>query len=176
VANPYKTKTIPFGKFFIEGNFVDGSPEVSSDNWLGVTMDDGTESDKKAARLASPFAAENIATQSAKAAYEEVLRRAGASFKRDTLDERIVENVKERTGGFVDVQGGYPHGTDYNKTVNAWPTLNSIAPQGDADQDGMPDNWEKSHKLNSADKNDAALFTLNKHFTNVEVYLNSIVQ
>src|SRR6187549_1975075 len=46
VVNPYKKPpTIPFGKFYVHGNFIDGSPEVTNNNWLGVTMNNGTEAD-----------------------------------------------------------------------------------------------------------------------------------
>ena len=48
------------------------------------------------------------------------------ALKRDTLDERIINDVKNRTGKLIDVQGGYPHGTEYEKTVNAWPNLKSM--------------------------------------------------
>ena len=45
----------------------------------------------------------------------------------------------------------------------------------DSDNDGMPDSWEKDHGLNpgQADNN---LFTLDKNYTNLEVYINLLVQ
>src|SRR5690606_910183 len=46
VANPFKRgDEIPFGKYFINGNFVNGSAEVTNDNWKGVVMDKGTDAD-----------------------------------------------------------------------------------------------------------------------------------
>jgi pectate lyase len=53
VANPFKGKTIPFGKWHVSGNHVDGSPAVTNNNWSGVVMDKGTEADAAAARLKS---------------------------------------------------------------------------------------------------------------------------
>ena len=44
----------------------------------------------------------------------------------------------------------------------------------DADSDGMPDLWEKAYGLDS-NKADDALYTLDPQFTNLEVYLNSIL-
>ena len=48
-----------------------------------------------------------------------------------------------RTGGFIDVQGGFPHGTEYELTVNAWPTLKSTAAPTDTDKDGINDEEDK---------------------------------
>jgi pectate lyase len=176
VLNPFKTEEIPYGKFYVDGNYVDGYPDVTANNWLGVTMDKGNEQDKATAKLNTLIPADNILPQTAKAAYQDVLKKAGASFRRDTLDQRIVRNVIERTGGFIDVQGGYAHGTDYEKTLSAWPTLTSLPARADTDQDGMPDEWERSHKLDPSNKADASTFSLNKNFSNIEVYLNSLVQ
>jgi hypothetical protein len=91
-------------------------------------------------------------------------------------DQRIISNVKERTGQFIDVQGGYPHGTDYEKTVNAWPALRSLPAPADADKDGMPDEWEKKNSLNPADATDAVKYKLSKSYTNIEVYINSLLR
>ena len=76
----------------------------------------------------------------------------------------------------IDVQGGYPHGTAYEETVNAWPTLQSSPAPKDSDGDGMPDEWEKKNGLNANDASDASAIKLNKFYTNIEVYLNSLVK
>jgi hypothetical protein len=60
--------------------------------------------------------------------------------------------------------------------MNAWPALRSLPAPLDADQDGMPDEWERKNGLNSADAADAALYKLDKHYTNIEVYINSLVK
>src|SRR6202008_4432377 len=119
-----------------------------------------------------PFDTEHIPVQSAKDAYDAVVKSVGASFQRDTLDERIINDVKNRTGKFIDVQGGFPHGTAYDLTVNAWPALQSLAAPVDTDKDGMPDAWEKQNGLNAADPSDASQNRLDKHYTNIEVYIN----
>jgi hypothetical protein len=72
------------------------------------------------------------------------------------------------------VQGGFPHGTDYELTVNAWPYLKSLPAPADTDKDGIPDEWEKKHGLNPGDINDASQYKLDKFYTNIEVYLNDI--
>lgn len=91
----------------------------------------------------TPLPAETLPVQSAKDAYEAVLLHAGASHKRDTLDERVINDVRNRTGKFIDVQGGFPHGTAYELTANAWPALKAAPAPTDTDKDGMPDEWEK---------------------------------
>jgi pectate lyase len=176
VVNPYKTETIPFGKFYLAGNYVDGSPEVSADNWLGAKMDKGTDADAVKSKLTAPFSTENIQTQLAPEAYLAVLKSVGASFRRDTLDERIINDVKNRTGRLIDVQGGYPHGTAYEKTVNAWPLLKSLPAPQDSDKDGMPDDWENKNGLNSNNSSDATGNNLHPQYSNIEVYINSIAQ
>lgn len=177
VVNPFKRADIPFGKFYVDGNFVDGAPDVTANNWLGVVMNDGTVEDAKAAKLNAPFAATPVTTQTAAQAYATVLNKAGATLPaRDTLDARIIQDVMNRTGGLIDVQGGYPHGTPYERTQNAWPALKSLPAPTDTDQDGMPDEWERKNGLNPADASDAALYQLDKHYTNIELYINSLVK
>jgi hypothetical protein len=95
---------------------------------------------------------------------------------RDTLDQRIINDVKNRTGRIIDVQGGYAHGTPYETTKNAWPILRSLASPKDSDADGMPDEWENKNGLNANDPSDAALLKLHKHYTNIEVYINGLVK
>lgn len=178
IVNPYhKLPAIPFGKFYVDGNYVDGSSEVTASNWLGVTMNNGTEADAVTAKLSSAFPVVAIQTYSASEAYDQVLKGAGAVLpKRDTLDQRIINDVKHGTGRFIDVQGGYPHGTAYELTVTAWPTLESLPAPVDTDNDGIPDAWEKKNGLNMHDASDASAYTLSKKYTNIEVYINSLVE
>ncbi|MDQ3682208.1 MAG: pectate lyase, partial [Bacteroidota bacterium] len=102
-------------------------------------------------------------------------KNAGASFSRDTLDERIINDVKNKTGKIIDVQGGFPHGTAYEQTINAWPALKKGIAPTDTDKDGMPDEWEEKNGLNKNDATDAINNRLHKHYTNIEVYINSLI-
>jgi hypothetical protein len=177
IANPWnKLPKIPFGKWYIDGNYVDGSSEVTADNWVGVLMGEKGDGDKQQGKVTTPFPSVPVKTESAKDAYKLVLEKVGCSFKRDTFDQRIINEVKHRTGELVDVQGHYPHGTPYEATINAWPALKSKPAAPDKDQDGMPDAWETAHKLNPNDAADAATHTLDKQYTNIEVYVNSLVK
>jgi hypothetical protein len=178
IANPWnKPPTIPFGKWYVDGNYVDGNDKVTENNWLGVNLEKGEKADIEFVRAEKPFETGAMHTQSAKEAYEAILKNAGAVLpKRDSLDERIINDVIKRTGRFVDVQGGYPHGTAYEKTINAWPVLKSLPPLKDTDADGMPDDWEIKNGLNPNDALDASAYKLSKVYTNIEVYINSLVK
>ena len=92
------------------------------------------------------------------------------------MDARIINEVRNRTGKIIDVQGGYPHGTAYEKSQQAWPALQSLPAPKDADRDGMPDDWELANKLNPSDATDSALYSSATLFTNIEVYLNSLLK
>jgi pectate lyase len=177
IVNPSKTDDIPFGKWHVNGNFVDEANDVSANNWLGIHMGNGgTEDDKRSAVKDEPFPTEPLPVQSAKEAYEQVLQFVGASYRRDTLDQRIINNVKSRTGGIIDVQGGFPHGTPYEQTIGAWPVLRSAPVPADVDKDGMPDEWERKNGLNTGDASDASKNSLHKDYTNIEMYIISLTK
>ncbi|MBR7949031.1 hypothetical protein KBK19_03670 [Microvirga sp. STR05] len=178
VVNPYKLdkgkNPLPYGKFYLSGNYVDASADVTRHNWRGVTMNGGTAADTVLSKVNQPFDLGPVATQSAPDAYAAVLQSVGASLpRRDTLDQRIIRDVTQRRGRLIDVQGGYPHGTPYSVSQKAWPELKSALAPTDTDHDGMPDAWEKSHGLNSQDAADRAK-TGPDGYTMLEVYLNSL--
>lgn len=168
------TTPIPYGKFYLSGNYVDGYTNITNNNWLGVSMSGGVQADTTSAKATSEHDIAPVTTHTAQEAYALVLQYAGASIKRDTLDERIANDVRNRTGRIIDVQGGFPHGTPYLSTVNAWPTLSSTTAPTDTDHDGMPDAWETANGLNPNDASDRGVFAANG-YTNLENYLNSIV-
>jgi len=180
IVNPSRLEeaNIGFGKYFVQGNIVDGNEEVSKNNWLGIHMGNGgTEQDKKTAVVSEPFPSNAIFTESALDGFESVLRNAGAILPaRDTLDKRIIDNVKNRTGRIIDVQGGFPHGTPYEKTITAWPTLKTQTAPMDTDRDGMPDNWEILNALDPKNPADASGYKIERLYTNIEVYINGLVK
>ena len=177
IVQPFQstsTPVLPYGKFYITGNYVDGYSTITNNNWLGVSMSGGTQNDTTQAKVTTPFDIGPVTTHTAQEAYNLVLQFAGASFVRDTLDQRIVNDVLNRTGRIIDVQGGYPHGTPYANTVNAWPTLNSTTAPTDTDHDGMPDSYETANSLDPNDASDRNGIAANG-YTNLENYLNGIV-
>jgi hypothetical protein len=40
----------------------------------------------------------------------------------------------------------------------------------------MPDSWEKTNRLNPNDPSDAATSTLHPSYSNIEMYINSLVR
>ncbi|MFT3980612.1 MAG: pectate lyase [Ferruginibacter sp.] len=177
IINPSKTDQLGFGKWYVSGNHVDEAADVTANNWLGVHMGNGgTDEDKKTTVVSTVFPSQDIPTETAVNAYESVLQYGGASFRRDTLDARIMNDVKTRSGRIIDVQGGYPHGTPYQQTVHAWPALQPGTAPVDSDKDGMPDEWEEKNKLNPGDASDAGGHQLHKQYTNIEVYLNGLLK
>ncbi|HEX2608813.1 MAG TPA: pectate lyase [Flavisolibacter sp.] len=176
LLNPYKKEPVlPYGKFYLQGNVLENAPAITAYNWNGVVMNEGTAVDTLLAKADQPFPAVSVAAEPAEAAYQRVLQGAGASLHRDTLDARIILDVIHRTGRIIDVQGGYPHGTAYEQTVLAWPFLKSVAAPADADQDGLPDAWEKKQGLNPADAADASRTMPGSSYTFLEYYVNSLV-
>ena len=168
--------TLRAGWFYLDGNVIEGYKEISQDNWDGgVQVKNITEEMINQSKLTSPVEHAAIETDSAKKAYKKVLQNAGASLQRDAVDKRIIHEAttgKESFGTkFRDGGNGI---IDSQKDVGGWPILRSIPPPPDTDNDGMPDEWERQNGLNpeKADNND---YKLNKDYTNIEVYLNSIV-
>ena len=167
--------TYLWAKYYLKGNYVYNSVTNTNNNWLSVFMKSGKLADTVKSKVTEPFNLPAIAEESAISAYTSVLTGAGASFpKRDTLDERIVNDVRNGTGKIIDVQGGFPHGTDYSISQVAWPALSSATAPTDTDHDGMPDEWETSKGLNinsAADRN----YRNAGGYTNLELYLNGLV-
>ncbi|KAA9338187.1 T9SS type A sorting domain-containing protein [Hymenobacter busanensis] len=178
VLTPYKqtsSPVLPFGKFYLTGNYVDSYPVVTAANWKGVIMSGGTRADTALSKVLVPFATVPLPVQSAQDAYVAVLQKAGCVLpSRDAVDQRIVGDVLNRTGGIIDVQGGFPHGTPYAQTTGAWPVLQSAPAPTDTDHDGMPDAWETANGLNPNSAADRGLRAANG-YTNLENYLNGLV-
>ena len=149
-------------KIYLVGNTMYGSSEVTADNWKGSTRSKSVAGvDPRWPDVLKAITQE----QSAEAAYETVLTKAGCSISRDALDTRIVNDVRNASGKLInspDEAGGYP-------------VLNPGTAPADTDRDGMPDAWEDENGLNKSASSDAKLYTLDKNYTNLEVYLNSLV-
>ncbi len=177
IVNPSKVSGQPYGQFYVTGNYVDGDTAVTANNTAGVYIDPkGTEEEQKTVLKTNVFPTLPIPVESAEEAYNKILVHVGASFKRDTMDARIINNVIGRTGKIIDVQGGYPHHSPFEITTNAWPVLKSNPAPVDTDNDGMPDEWEKQNGLNLNDASDASGYKLHQQYTNIEVYINSLIK
>ncbi len=177
-----------YGRFYIAGNVMEGSDEVTRDNWRGVDVKSSvkgsdiapiTKSQRDSIlgtiRVSRPFPYEIATDQTAREAFEAVLVKAGASFRRDAIDERIIRETRTGTATYGGSYGAGSGIIDSQEDVGGWPLLRSEAPQPDTDGDGMPDAWEKAHGLNPRDPRDATQNTIDPDYNNIEVYLNSLV-
>lgn len=175
-----------WGKFYIAGNVIDGRPNPTNDNWANGVYNQFhssygvvSEADKIAMRMTEPHPINNnVKTQTAELAYQKVLDFAGASLKRDAVDERVLKNVKEKTftangssGDQYSVKGIIDKASD----VGGWPFLSTLAAPVDSDNDGMPDDWEVANKLDPKKAN-ANGRDLSTAYDNIEVYANSLVK
>ncbi|MCO6489653.1 MAG: pectate lyase, partial [Phaeodactylibacter sp.] len=172
-----------WGKFYIDGNYVEGSGRATTDNWaFGVynqfhsSYGTVSQADKEAMRLAQPHPIDgNVATHSPQVAYEKVLEFGGASLVRDPVDERIVESVRNGTYSAPGSDGSTNGIIDSQDDVGGWPELASAEPPPDSSGDGMPDEWKAANKLDPNEKQ-ANGNDLSTAYDNVEVYINSLVK
>jgi pectate lyase len=150
-------------RYFIRDNVFEGNDELTADN---SQFFDPVEIDGKrqVETVDEAFAAPPMTTVSAAEAFEKVLAEVGATLpKRDSVDARIIDTVRNRTGKIIDSQ----------REVGGWPELKSTEAPIDSDHDGMPDDWEIAHGLNPHDPSDAAADSDHDGYTNLEEYLNA---
>jgi pectate lyase len=172
-----------WGKFFIDGNVVEGRTNPTNDNWTyGVynqfhgSYGIVSEADKAAMRRATPHPINNnVSTHTALDAYNKVLAWVGASLKRDAVDLRVLDNVQKKSFSFPGSKGSTNGIIDSQADVGGWPELQSTTAPVDTDNDGMPDAWEIAMKLDPT-KPQANGKNLSTGYDNVEVYLNSLVK
>jgi pectate lyase len=169
--DPSKTDALPFGQYFVNGNMIEGNRMVNRDNMMGVTA-----MSVQGVYITQPHGVIELPKEDADRAYQSIIKKVGASLQRDAVDKRIIGEMLSGKGKIIDVQGGFPHGTPYEKSKAAWPALKVSASLTDKDADGMPDNWELSKGLNPNNNIDATSLGLHPYFTNIEVYLNSLLK
>jgi pectate lyase len=169
VANPSKGE-IP-NNWWIAGNLVIGSPEVTADNWLGVHPSGGVPAGDF--RASKPFEVAPVTTHAPEKAFELALKLTGAILpRRDSLDARIVEEARTGTARFGGTYGDGKGIIDSPATVGGWPELKSLPAPKDSDGDGMPDEWELKHGLDPHDPTDGPQDMDKDGYTNLEEYLN----
>jgi hypothetical protein len=147
---------------------MEGNPEITSDNLKGLITKGSIWKepvDLQQVPVAFSFQGAKITTTSAEQALEQVLQYAGASLSRDAVDQRVINDVKNRTGSIINSPAD----------VGGWPVLRSLPAPSDRDKDGMPDDWETQNGLNPDDTQDGqALAPNGGGYTNLEIYLNEL--
>ncbi len=161
---------------YIEGNILQGVLAAGDDNWPYVGNEFspwGNPSEathRRTIPLSSPVYP--YSPISADTAYNLVLEEAGAcrrlnadgswTWNRDTLDERIVDEVKNDTGPSTEIT---------NPSTQVPPIVIAGTAYTDTDGDGIPDDWELANGLDPADAVDGSLIG-SSGYSNVELFLN----
>ncbi|GAO30160.1 pectate lyase [Geofilum rubicundum JCM 15548] len=164
-----------WGVFYVHGNYMNQSTSVTTDNWVGIHPNPSSKN-KEELKSYTEFDKGLVTTHSAQDAFDAVLAHAGASFKRDAIDERIARETSTGTYTYTGSNGSTNGLIDSQADVGGWPNYESLPARLDSDGDGMPDVWETQFDLDPNDATDGKGYDLNTMFTNVEVYLNSLVQ
>ena len=179
-----------YGKFYVNGNYFETHEKLSNSQKteLANANADNTSSTAFCVKnnevstkdllvsLRFPILDDYSFVQSAQDAYQSVLLYAGASNLRDKIDKRIVKETQEGTFTYTGSNGGTNGLIDTQADVEGWSEYASTTTtQQDSDKDGIPDEWETANGLNPNDGSDGNKYNLSKEYTNLEVYLNSLV-
>ncbi len=156
-----------------------------------------SEEEKQAMKMADyqPFG--KVTNHTPQIAYERVLDYAGASLRRDEIDQRVVGEVRagsapykgskmqywddkgnlvtlkdsDKKPGIIDTPSDAAGGYKEVKKGYLWP---------DSDNDGIPDIWEQAYGMNPEDPADANQISTNVdpngRYSNLEVYFHNLVQ
>jgi hypothetical protein len=194
-----KTVVDNFGRAYVVGNFVEGFPEISADNWKG-----GVQPDSKAPveevlpkiRSHEPTPHAPLPIESAVDAVQTVLRDVGATLPiRDSVDRRIIAMVRDGTVTATQIAASSMEKAAQVKYAQQW--IDELAegvklgfitdpkevggypeykgkPYPDNDCDGLPNDWERTHQLNADDPTDASLDRDGDGYTNIEEYIHSV--
>lgn len=123
-----------------------------------------------------------VAEDSPQDSYNKIVNNAGANrqvsgadgtivMDRDSVDQRIINNLVTRTGAFL-------NGVDANGVGGfssiSWPNLLAGTPAADGDSDGMPDAWENLYfgSTSRGSSTDSRGDFDADGFTDLEEYLN----
>ncbi|MDD4361881.1 MAG: pectate lyase [Bacteroidales bacterium] len=188
---PDSTGKYIWGIFHFDDNyFDDGCPDLSetainncalvnANNYLGLHLSTSANlpgGTKYGIQSSTPFACAAVSTHQAWDAYDKVLELAGASKQRDKQDQRYVAELIDGIYSYEGSRGSTNGIIDSQNDVGGWDTYSGWNNENDSDGDGMPDNWEDIHGLEPVDPSDGVAYTLSQQYTNIEVYLNSLVE
>lgn len=165
-----------YGHFYVSGNYM--SEKGENWDWSGIDVDNRNNSSmtKEAIKSYTMFPVQTVTTHSAEKAFEKVCKLAGASLSRDAVDSHVAQDAIQGKYTYTGSVLGGKGIIDKVSDVGGWPELKSLPAPIDSDGDGMPDEWEESHGLDKNDASDGAVLASGgSGYTNLEVYMNSIV-
>ncbi len=168
-----------YGTYFIDGNYVWGSSANTSNNWSSSAVTYGSSAiNRTTCKATTPFAFFPVGTHTAETAFQKVLTYAGSSKQRDLIDRRIANEVLTGTSAYKGSVSGKIGIIDKPEDVEGHQiyTFDPSQVPADTDGDGMPDDWENINGLNPKSNADAILKSLDADYTNIEIYINGLVQ
>ncbi|WP_447642956.1 MULTISPECIES: pectate lyase family protein [Chitinophagaceae] len=187
-----KLKYHVYGRAYVNGNIMEGYPDVTKDNWNGgVQIEEEPNAGEHMSYMKQdkPLIMPQLTIVDANSAKSFVLANVGAMLPiRDAVDNRIIKQAE--TGKINNVPScalpttqfvhrrlpidSYKIGiiTDPCQ-AGGYPEYKGT-PYKDLDNDGMPDDYERKNGLNPNDASDAARIAKNG-YSNIENYLNSAV-
>jgi len=154
--------------------FHDDVPYYLRDNYIegvGMVQDPWAEAHKlyglqyyadKGVKQEQPTPVAPVTTHTPQQAYEMVLARAGC-FPRDVVTKRMIRDVRSGTGEW-----------GRHDAADLMEGLAPSAPPADADDDGMPDEWERARGLDPTKDDSAALVP--SGCTAIEQYANELAE
>lgn len=153
--------------YYIDGNVMTSSAENTADNVKGFS-DLATGAANvltEPVSLTVPYTA-----TTADEAYNKVLATVGASLHRDAHDARLIYEVENGLGAFVNDQ----------TEAGGWSTATYTSELTDSDNDGLPDEYELQNGLNPQDASDSAALVTDEAsiyygYSNIEVYAGNLV-
>jgi hypothetical protein len=145
-------------QLFLWDIIIDGKSEP--DLWRLISHAERIE-----ARLGTPIPFRPVTTIPADTLMDQLLPRVGAMQpRRDAVDRRIVQDVKNGTGNVIDSPA----------QVNGWPSYAAGTAPTDSDRDGIPDDWERQARLDPLDAADALRDANGNGWPDLEDYLHQL--
>ncbi|QDT11576.1 pectate lyase family protein [Planctomycetes bacterium K23_9] len=158
---------------YVKDNLSPRRASGTEDDWANVGFNGVIDDEEyngslldQAVRSNTPFdmSANPVTPEPAKTLAANLLPTVGATLpKRDRVDVRIVDDVRNRTGAMINDPA----------EVGGWPSLEP-GNVSDRDKDGMPDAWEVQHGLNPNDSADAMQDRDGDGYVNLEQYLEGL--
>lgn len=170
-------------QYYFDGNVMPGYfDEKNQDKGRKFTLSNKATVDYDVF-LPKPFFPSYVTTQSAKAAYKDVLSDVGATQPFfDKHDQRIIDETLKGTYTYKGSKSGLGGMIDDEADQGGWPVFKSEkrASDWDTDHDGLPNWWEKAKGLNensaAGDFSDANLDADKDGFTQLDDYLDWMAQ
>lgn len=152
--------------YYHKDNYVDLNRNGKLD---GVLITDEDFRKEGATLSHTPYYIDNFPkeVETPEEAYSHIIRHAGAYLQRDEVDKRLIKQLQS-----LGMSGAIIH---RESEVGGQPSLRGGKPLKDSDGDGIPDKWESKYGLDPNDPADAMGHDLDAVYTNIEMYVNSLL-